>query len=329
MSPEANAGVTETTVSPTQLPEDFDPMAAAVEADNATETPAQPEQKPQQKPQSDKPSESASAKATADKQGADPTKKDAKPGEQGKPETETPASKEQKETERRDRSWKALDAEKQAFRAEKAQLLNQMQAMQRELAQLKQQRAAEPVKDGDGISADVYDRLEKKLRSEGDDEGADLARKRADNLRRQESAARTSQPANQQPAHTTPEFQAEWQRHTAELIADEPDLGNADNPVVKAANALLQDKQWSQFFLSRPDGIRAAVEVAKILQQNAGLAATREELKTAKAEIERLTKLTQPRGSHPTSQPNNTQKAVTEMTDEDVMAAAHAADTGG
>lgn len=306
---------------------EIDPMQVAIEADKATTQ--EPDASPEPKPKPAK-SEAADTAKPGDK---GPAKKDAKdanakPGEQGKPQ-ETALTKEQKEAQRQERSWKALEAEKTAFRQEKQAHLAQMDELKRELAQLKQQSAARPVQDENGIGADTWEQLAAKLKREGNEEDAAAAQKRADALRRQESAAKTSQnPAQTDPA-STPQFQAEWQRHTTELITDDPTLNDPENPIVKAANHLLNDKQWAPFFRARPDGIRAAVEVARILGKSQEVDAARAELATAKAEIERLTKLTQPRGSHPSAPAGTRPKAANELTESDVMAAALAADEGG
>lgn len=258
--------------------------------------------------------------AAQDKPAAKPA--DAKP--------ETPYAKAQKEAERRDRSWKALESEKTEIRAKQAQYEQQT----RELTELRQRLAqpATPVKpavDEQGIDATTYERLAKEYAAEGNESMAAMARKQAASLRSKEAAAPGAAPAAAEatPPHTKPEFQAKWREHTAALVQAEPDLAKPDHPVVQAANALLADTAWGRFFLAHPDGITAAVQVAKLQQQAAQAIAAAKELTTARQEIARLTKLTSPRGSHPASAiPADRNPA--DLSDADVHALAAAADRG-
>lgn len=259
--------------------------------------------------------------AAQDKPAAKPA--DAKP--------ETPYAKAQKEAERRDRSWKALEAEKAEIRAKQAEYAK----MQQELAELRQRvtqppAPAKPAVDENGIDATTYDRLAKQYAEEGNESMAAMARKQAASLRSKEAAApgaAAPAAAEATPPHTRPEFQAKWREHTAALVQAEPDLAKPDHPVVQAANALLADKAWGRFFLAHPDGITAAVQVAKLQQQAAQAIAASKELATARQEIARLTKLTSPRGSHPASAiPADRNPA--DLSDADVHALAAAADRG-
>jgi len=254
-----------------------------------------------------------------------------KAGEQAKTPSEpqeTKFAKAQKEAERRDRSWQALEREKTEFRSEKQQLTERLNSLQRELETLRQ-RPTGPAKDEHGATADDYDSLAKRYRDEGNDDLAKAAQARAERLRTQSNG----RAAPAQDPFATPEFQAEWQRQTQQLIQAEPDLNNPDNPIVRATNTLLADPTYGRFFKSSPDGIKAAVEVAKLMRASAGaqelnqkLTAAQEEIKTKSAEIARLNSLLQPRGSHPAA-PNGA-KDPDNLTDADVLAIARAADRG-
>lgn len=322
---------TTTQVAPQNLPADFDIAKWAADVDAAPEgadvtppaladAPAKtPSTPPAETPKADAP------KPDADKTATPPTKPDdAKAGEQAKGAEETAYAKAQKEAERRDRSWKALEQEKQEFRQQKMATEAELQGLRREVAQLRAR--TNPAKDEHGVTADQYDRLAKDYDEKGDDHMAELARERAEKLRRQAPAAVTVDEA-----WRTPEFQADWQKQTEALIAEDASLADPENPLVKAANTLLADKTWAPFFRARPDGIRAAVEVGRLLQRAAAADTLKEELSKAQAELQRLTKLTQPQGSHPSAPPRGA-KRIEDMQEEEARAellrVAAAADRG-
>jgi uncharacterized protein YukE len=317
----------ETSVSPQSLPDDFDINKWAAEQDAATD--GQPASQPETV--ETKGPETKGPEADTNKTGEE----SAKPGEQGKPEDakpreegkpETAYAKAQKEAERRDRSWKALEQEKSEFRQERTQLQSQLENLKREVQQLRTASAG-PAKDEHGATAETYDRLARKYRDEGNDDMAEAAQARAENLRRQTPVADVGGPASP----GSPEFQQQWQRTTKELIAAEPALGDPNNPIVKAANTLLSDQTWAGFFTTRPDGIRAAVEVARLIERSSRLDVMQKELDAAKAEAQRLTKLTAPRGGHPSAPPNGA-KRIEDMNDDEaqreIMRIASAADRG-
>ncbi|PAW75163.1 MAG: hypothetical protein B9S38_02435 [Verrucomicrobiia bacterium Tous-C4TDCM] len=293
--------------------DDLDLMAIAAEADRALGAPETAPAKEDAQPGEQ------GKKTEAKPQDTDPSKT-ATPGEQGADEKPQSAfSKAQKEKERQDRSWKALDQEKAAFREVKTRYEQELETLRREVQQLK----AGPAKDEHGVDAATYDQIAKKYHEEGNDEMANLARERAEKLRRQTPAATERAPSD----ISSPEFQAGWQKTTQQLIAEDRELGNPENPVVKAANSLLQDKTWGAFLTARPDGLRAAVEVGRLLQKSARVDALQKELDTAKAEVGRLTKLTQPRGGHPTQQRPGA-STDGDVSDDELMAIARAADGG-
>lgn len=240
--------------------------------------------------------------------------------------------KSKKEAERRDRSWKALEAEKEAFRAEKARIDQELADLRRLQAQARQPAAStEPPKDKLGLTATDYDEMAKEYDERGKDDLARAARERAAGLRAQAATAGSAAaPSN----FDSPDFQAKWQENIQALVKEDPTLTDPANPVVKAANALTTDKNFGRFFRAAPDGIRAAVEVARLMQKATAAQAltteldtTKGELKTAKAEIERLTKLLSPQGSRPTG-PAPGAKRPEEMNSDDIRALAAAADQG-
>lgn len=322
----AEPGTTTTTSDSAQdLPADFDITKFAADVDSGS-TPEKAVESQKAAPAApDKPAPAAPAKP-ADKP-TDPNKP-AQASESPTPDAkpESAFTKAQKEAERRDRSWKALESEKAQFREERAAVLAQVDNLKRELQQLKAQA---PAKDEHGATADTYERLAQRYKTEGNDEMAEAAQARADKLRRQQPAATAETPTVE--PWRSPDFQAKWKAETDAMMAETPELADPNHGLTKAANALLADKRWAAHFLARPDGIRAAVEVARLLEKSATVDKTLEELKTAKAEIDRLTKLTQVRGSLPAG-PNSGPKKLEEMNPDEAAAEvrriAEAADRG-
>lgn len=254
----------------------------------------------------------------------DKTKKDAKP--------ETDFAKAKKENERNDRSWKALDAEKNAFRQEKAAFTGELENLRREVAELKKKPAAPtgPVMDEHGFTAATYEAVAKKAKAENDPELAALAEQKAAALKHKEAAASAAPAASAEP-WKSPEFQQQWAANAAAIVQAEPELGNPENPVFKSVEQLVNKSDFATLLKSRPEGIRAAVEVAKLQITAAEVPTLRKEVETLKTEIARLNKLTQPRGSLPASQQPG-QKRIEEMSpdeaDTHVRNLAAAADRG-
>lgn len=309
-------------------------LAAVTKADAGTGSAAPVVEKPAAAP-----AENADGKPPAEGAGAKPGEKkaedkpaDAKPDDKAaKP--ESAFTKAQKDADRRDKSWKALDAEKTEFRAEKTRLETEMQSLRREIAELKKQPAAPagPVKDAHGHTAETYDELAKHYADEGRDDMAKLATAKAAELRQKAATAPQQQaaPAQQGEPWKSPEFQARWDEEVAALIKADATLADPKNPITQAANALVNNSPWAPLLRARPDGIRAAVEVAKLQQAAATVEPLRKELETTKAEVARLTKLVQPGGSLPGG-PTPEAKKITDMSsaeaEQAVIAAARAAD---
>ena len=120
-------------------------------------------------------------------------------------------------------------------------------------------------------------------------------------------------------------------RRPPAIVKAEPELGDPQNPVFQAVAQLVNQSPYARFFRAHPDGIRAAVEVAKLQTSAARLPALQKELDTARQEIARLNKLTQPVGGPPAG-PAPGKKPLAEMTmdeaDAYLRAQAEAADRG-
>ncbi|WP_043586941.1 hypothetical protein [Geminisphaera colitermitum] len=309
---------TQTTDAPaTTDAEEAAVLAAAQAADNGTPATA-PAAATTEKPAGQQPATASQAKpqdgtpsATGDDAnkpaGTDATKPGDKPGEKTDDDkSESAFTKAQKDKQRRDDSWKALNQEKEALRQKETQWQAQVAQLQQQVAELKKSAPvipAGPVKDEQGCTAEDYDTLARSYDGEGETKLAELARERAAALRakaqqqQQQSSGQPSAPS--QAPHTTPEFQAQWKANAAQIVAANPELASAEHPLFKRVQALIGDQTYGRLLMSHPSGIFAALEVAKMQEAAAGAEALKQELTKAKAEIDRLNKLTQPLGGQP------------------------------
>ena len=276
------------------------------------------------------------AAPATDKKPDDKKPTDQKPNDKAKP--DTAFQKAQKEAERKDKSWKALEEEKARVREKEQkaeQALARVTTLEQELATLKASKPAAPatpLKDEHGISAETYEALAKKYEEEGDNKTAALARSKAEKLRTPAAPAATAAAAPQSEPWKAPEFQQKWNAEAAALVKEDPELGKNDNPVFQRVNQLVNDPATARFFRADPAGLRAAVQVAKLEQTAARLPALEKALGEKDAEIKRLNALLQPRGGLPAAPAPGT-RTLDEMNDSEreahVLAAAAAADRGG
>lgn len=136
-----------------------------------------------------------------------------------------------------------------------------------------------PTKAESNKEAEVYDKLAKDYRAEGDEDMAKMAEAKAKEIRAK-AAPDAQKPTPDTPAHQTPKFKEEWLAHTQELVTARPELNDPKNPVVQQANALLSNEAYRPFFLARADGIKVAVEIADLM----AAAAKAKQLETTLAE---------------------------------------------
>lgn len=236
----------------------------------------------------------------------------------------------QAEAQRRERSWQQLEKEKQEFRQQKAQY-------EAEQARARAEREQAGRRDGLTAKANSYEALARQYEQAGDDRMAQVAREESRKLR--EEAQQAAQAPTETPAQGAPQqspaFVAEWNKHLQEVVAQNPELRDSDNPTAKQTMALLDHQAYGRFFKSHPDGIKMAVEVARLIEGAGKSQALEKELTSARAEIERLNKLTNIRGgpAAPTAAPSpegglpgNLSGAALESW---VRSAAYKADQGG
>lgn len=307
-----------------------DLMALAAQADAGTLPETTSATPPAQETKDGKPAEKGSAETTttddksktADKTKADATK-DAKP--------ESPYTKAQKEQARLSDSWKKLEAEK-------AEVRKLQQELQAERAKIAQPKPASTPKKSEP-SAEDYEELAKQYEEEGNTKLAKAAREAASQAREAaKNEPKTATGTGAVDASNTPEFQQGWQKSVQELIAEDPELAKPDNPVVQVANNICNHPQYGRFIKSHPDGIKMAVEVAKLVREAGASTQLKtqvtdltDKLAKANAEVERLTKATALSGSSPTGTKPGA-KAITDMSTSDaektVAQLAAAADRG-
>jgi DNA repair exonuclease SbcCD ATPase subunit len=309
---------------------DADILAIATAADEGRELPAATTAAPSHAPEEKTPAPSGDNDESVTKAAQDGDKKPApeKPKADDKPATdkpETPFTKAQKDKERLGRSWKDLETEKTQFKQEKATLTQELENLRREVTELKSKPAApassEPMKDEHGHTAATYEAVAKKAAAENDTEIAALARQKASALKQKQQQAQPPAAASATAGETwkTPEFQQQWAANAAAIVQAEPALGDPENPVFKSVQHLVNQSPFASLLKSRPDGIRAAVEVAKLQIQAAEATKLREQLTAKDAEIARLNKLTAPLGAPPGGGPT-APKRIEEMSADEAEA---------
>jgi hypothetical protein len=194
-----------------------------------------------------------------------------------------------RERERRDRSWKALQQEKEAFHRER-------DAFEQERSQLlsrsRQASQAAEHKDELGYTASEYERAAEQFHRDGDERRATIAAQRARQAR--EKDAHVLGQSRQR------EFLDGWHGHVRELLDERPELKDETHGLSRAVQALLRDEP---LFSHLPDGFRRAVELADLRLQAGSVPSLRAEVEKLKKEIDRLNGDRQPGTSGPTSQP--------------------------
>jgi hypothetical protein len=242
---------------------------------------------------------------TKTEDGKDIPENERKAPEPEKPETpysKAQAERKQKEKERQDRSWEALNAEKDQVRQYAEQLKREAADLQRAREQ-RTTPAPGSNQQPKYTSADLleaageFENLAEKAFETGDPEEfkkqlglARTARQQAGQLQQLEQQAQ-AQTQQQQ-------FQTVYAQVMDQTIKAEPDLLKPDSELSKGVAQLLKEEP---VFSHIPDGFRKAVQVDK-WRRDAGLVSElREKLTKAEAEVQRLTKATTPLGAGPTT----------------------------
>ena len=232
----------------------------------------------QPKPEATQPKEEAAntpAPAAAESPKADEPKQDEEVPPERTPYQQA-VDRKQKDEARLDRSWKRLHEEKEEIRRQREQL------------------ARQPVSPGSVKDpGKTYEDLARDYRNKGDHKMADLA------LEKAEEARKVAQEADGVPnpaAHfDKPAFQRGWAEVRDTLIRQDPSLADAGNPVVKIANDLVNDKEMGPIARSHPNGLKAAVGIARLMIE---ANAHRLQVQKLREEVKRLSSLTSVEGGN-------------------------------
>ena len=231
----------------------------------------------QTEPEATQPGEEAAkdpAPAAAESPQAERTEQDEAPKER------TPyqqaLDRKQKDEARLDRSWKRLHEEKEDLRRQREQLARQPE---------------NPGKEKD--PGRIYAELARDFRNKGDHKMAELALEKAEELREK---ARESETVPNPDAHwDKPAFQRGWAEARDTLIRQDPTLADPANPVVRIANDLVNDKEMGPIARSHPNGLKAAVGIARLMIE---ANAHRLQVQKLREEVKRLSSLTSVEGGN-------------------------------
>ena len=232
----------------------------------------------QPQPEATQPKEEAAktpAPAAAESLKADEPKQD----EEAPPER-TPyqqaVDRKQKDDARLDRSWKKLHEEKEEIRRQREQLARQPESPGN-------------VKD----PGKTYEELARDYRNKGDHKMAELALEKAEEAR---DKVRQADSVPEPDAHwDKPAFQRGWSGVRDTLIRQDPTLADPANPVVKIANDLVNDKEMGPIARSHPNGLKAAVGIARLMIE---ANAHRLQVQKLREEVKRLSSLTSVEGGN-------------------------------
>jgi hypothetical protein len=234
---------------------------------------------------SDKLDTPAAAEAADKAEGGKPDP--AKPGEE-------PKSRYQKAQERQQNTWQELNAQKEAFKTEQAALKQQREAFEQE----RQQYQSEREKAEQQFTPEQYDKAAEKFEAEGKVDLADLARAKADELRKNPPAQR-----QQKAAQASEAQRREW---TLKTGVDFPEIAKQNSPLqVRVAQLFKEEPDLK----AHPKGIYLAARIASLETEAASVsnlraekAAQEKELGQLRAKVKEYEALTAPGGPGSASQ---------------------------
>lgn len=206
---------------------------------------------------------------------------------------DTPATRAQKEQERKDRSWQRLEQEKAEFRREQ-----QLATEQARMAQLQHARAQTPVQK-DGLDArgywegaQMFQKQGAQLERQGDFENATIA------YRSEAAALRTTMELHQQ--ETAKQAQREqaqaeyaWRSDMENVARQNPDLMTPGNPVGQMIEQIIAQNPYLYYI---PHGFMRAAEIAHLLVERASMSELQDETEKLRAELEKRAVKSQPLG---------------------------------
>jgi hypothetical protein len=224
-------------------------------------------------------------KPSSDTQAAKPEETEAKPGE--KPD-DKPKSRYEKARERQERTWAEVNAEKDAIRKEREAFAAEREKFEREREEIKAQRE----KAEGEFTPDQYESAAKRFEDEGKFDLADLARKKAQDLRSNPPAAQAVAVRQHQEAQ-----KREWALKAGQEF---PELAKDRSPLQQRVAQLFQSDPELK---AHPKGIYLAARLASLEAEAAQgktqavrVSELEKELGLAKARVQELEGLTAPGG---------------------------------
>ena len=247
-----------------------EPRAPGEEQAAEPQQPQPPEiERPEQTPES-------SETETKEPQLKEQRPRDPVTGKFQKPETQY--SRAQKEQERKDRSWQALQAEKEQFRMMTTQWEEQQRMAQLEATR----RTYQPLKK-EGLTAQEYMEGARRFEEEGDFENAYKANQVAQQLFHAE------QGRAQQMQGVEAEYQ--WRVGMQQAIQMRPDIGDPSSEIASHLERIIAQNPWIYYI---PNGFLRAAEVADMLTKMASLSELQDENEKLRADLERFQRGSQP-----------------------------------
>ena len=189
-------------------------------------------------------------------------------------------TKQQKEDERRDRSWKKLEEEKARFAREKAE-------WETLKANSQSQANKTPISQDPNALAKAFDDIALQFEEAGDFDKADEARKRAEELRSNPQATQ-QQMQSQNTSANNQQFQVAWSANIERAMADFPEMKDPNSDFGRNVQALLRAPDSAQFFNSRPDGIYVAAQLTHLKMTASRVPALEKENASLKEQIKQL-----------------------------------------
>ena len=214
--------------------------------------------------------------------------------EVGKPPEEAPAkSKWAANEERRSKSWKELNAEKDTFKAERDSFNQERERHKAERSQFEKATQPKPddVRDDKGYSAKDYTDAAESFENEGDSEMAAAARQRAEkvNLSARESANKVAEG----------EFLRRWTDNYNQLASKDESLKDEKSETYQGVIQILQKFPMLK---GNPDGLKYAYEAVVLENKGKSIEGTVAENKKLREENDKYKKKLAIGGSAPTEQ---------------------------
>jgi hypothetical protein len=196
-------------------------------------------------------------------------------------------TKAKKDAERKDRSWKALEAEKEATRKREEELIAREKAIKE-----REEKTSKPSDEEQNrleAAATKYDQAAKDFDNEGREDMAEACREKAKAIRKV-----AEQKKEEFVTAKKKEFEDRWDGNLQKLQDENPDLKDPKSSLYNRVEHILAQKP---FLRSHPDGIVDAVTVCKMKMETERLGALVPDLQTkltaAQARIKELEESTQ------------------------------------